>query len=96
MNPEDKKEIIQIFNEGFEKIILPQIVSINTRLDGIDIRLDRIEDKLDDHGNRLARIEVRLENHSHRLGRIEGKLDAVVDEQDRQSVEISALKDKLA
>ena len=108
MNLDERKEIINIVNQGFEAVMLPYFARVQEGIDAIREDVAVIKDTLQDHGNRLAKIEVRQENHSHRLkriegelddhghrlGRIEGKLDAVVDRQDKQDAEIKELKNK--
>lgn len=108
MNSEDRKEIINIVNQGFEAVILPYFARVQEGIDAIREDVAVIKDTLQDHGNRLAKIEVRQENNSYRLGRIENiledhsdefarvnqKLDAVVDRQDKQDADIKGLKGK--
>jgi tetrahydromethanopterin S-methyltransferase subunit B len=43
MKEKDKKEFINIFNEGFEQLILPHFEEIKTRLDKVENRLDDLE-----------------------------------------------------
>lgn len=75
MKQEDKKEIIELFNQGFEEVVLPYIARMQ-------------ED--------IATIKETLDDHTFRLDRVERKLNAVVDRQDEQGMEIKKLKDKLA
>ncbi len=89
MDSKERKEIINIFNEGFEQVVLPYIARIQEDIAGIHTEIDGI------HGD-LTGIKDVLEDHSFRLDRIERKLNAVVARQDEQGVEIKQLKDRLA
>ncbi|MHB8840551.1 MAG: hypothetical protein ACYC56_01975 [Candidatus Aquicultor sp.] len=82
MNPEERKEIINIFNEGFEQVVLPYIARIQEDIAGMHLEISEIKDVLEDH--------------SLRFDRIERKLNAVVARQDEQGIEIKQLKDRLA
>ena len=75
MNSDDRKEIINIVNQGFEAVMLPYFARVQEGIDAIREDVAVIKNTLQDHGNRLAKIEVRQENHSYRLGRIENILD---------------------
>ena len=71
MNDKTKKDFIQLFNQGFEEIILPEIETIRddvstlkddvgvlrTRVTQIDNKLDVMNDKILDHGNKIKNIE---------------------------------------
>jgi len=82
MKPEDKKEIMNLFNQGFEEVVIPYLARMQEDIAQIKEDITEIHEKLDDH--------------TFRLDRVERKLNAVVDRQDEQGLEIKKLKDKLA
>ncbi|MHB8841874.1 MAG: hypothetical protein ACYC56_08840 [Candidatus Aquicultor sp.] len=68
-----EKRMIQVFNEGFEQVVLPHLTELNDKVDSLANKVDLLDDKVDDISLRTASIER--------------KLDAVVERQDRQGEE---------
>ena len=73
-----ESKMINVFNEGFEQIVLPHIVRHDDKIDGLEKRFDGLEKKVDDIG--------------YSQDRMERKLNAVVDRQDKQGIEIKKIK----
>lgn len=78
MNEKDKKEFINLFNQGFEEVVIPVI-------EGVRGEVKEVKQVLNEHTRTL-------EDHSNRFERIERKLDAVVERQDDQGTEIKKIK----
>ena len=68
MNDKTRTEFILLFNQGFEEVVLPEIISfeekmdqgfrkVNSKLDNLERRLDADAIKLDDHENRIKKSE---------------------------------------
>lgn len=68
MDEKTKKEFMLIFNQGFEEVILPQIVKlegqvkkgfkkINSKLDSIERRIDDQAIKSGDNERRIKKLE---------------------------------------
>ena len=110
MSPEERKEFIQIFNEGIEQVILPYFARIQEEIAGIHIELSEIKqdvavlkqdvavlkEEMSGVKQEIRGIKGILQDHGLRLDRIERKLNAVVVRQDEQGIEIKQLKDRLA
>ena len=110
MSPEERKEFIQIFNEGIEQVILPYFARIQEEIAGIHIELSEIKqdvavlkqdvavlkEEMSGVKQEIRGIKGILQDHGLRLDRIERKLDVVVTRQDEQGIEIKQLKDRLA
>ena len=110
MSPEERKEFIQIFNEGIEQVILPYFARIQEEIAGIHIELSEIKqdvavlkqdvavlkEEMSGVKQEIRGIKGILQDHGLRLDRIERKLDVVVTRQDEQEIEIKQLKDRLA
>jgi len=84
MKEQDKREIRQIFNEGFEQLILPHFDNIYKRFDDIDKKFEKNEEDHIDLGNSIGRIEQKLDaeitwrdDASKRLKKVEVKLGFV-------------------
>lgn len=90
MNQQDKKEIRQIFNEGFEQLVLPHFDNIYKNFDDIhktigDIRKDMatkqdIEDLINDFGSMNRKLDAEIswrDDASKRLKKIEIKTGIV-------------------
>jgi len=78
MNEQDKKEMRQIFNEGFEQLVLPNF--------------DRIDKKLDQHTKILNEHTKILDYHTQDLDHIERKLDAEISWRDNASKRLKNLE----
>ena len=110
MSPEERKEFIQIFNEGIEQVILPYFARIQEEIAGVHIELSEIKqdvavlkqdvavlkEEMSGVKQEIRGIKGILQDHGLRLDRIERKLNAVVVRQDEQGIEIKQLKDRLA
>lgn len=64
MKQQDLRQIRQLFNEGFEQVVLPdvervdgELVEINAKLTNIDRKLDNTISRVDNHSVRIERIE---------------------------------------
>lgn len=69
-----KTDMICVFNQGFEEIVLPHIKRLDTKVDQIENRLDNVENRLDRVDNRLDGVENRLEQMDRKLDVITGKV----------------------
>ena len=85
MKEQDKKEIRQVFNEGFTQLVLPQFDAINKRFDKVEKRLDKVEDKL---GN----VEKSIDYLQQDVTTIDRKLDAEISWRDDASKRIKQLE----
>jgi hypothetical protein len=68
MKLEDKKEMIELFNEGFTNIVLPHIEKIyqildkhNEKFEKIDVDINEIKVVLEEHGDQLDSIDRKVE-----------------------------------
>lgn len=83
MDEQSKKDFIQLFNQGFEEVVLPQIEALREematkedvhhlekRLIGVEERVGRVEDKLD---KVTLDHTQQLTQHAQRLDRLESQ-----------------------
>ena len=77
--------MINLFNEGFEQVVLPHIVRLEDKMDGLENRMDKLE-------HSMGGLEKRVENLEMSNDRIERKLNAVIERQDEQGLEIKKIR----
>ncbi|MFI6708646.1 hypothetical protein ACIBF7_19575 [Nonomuraea sp. NPDC050478] len=75
----DLQGVEQRLTEKFEH----RFSDLDSRLDGVDARLDRMDTRLDSVDARLDRIDTRLDGVDERLDRIDTRLDGVDERLDR-------------
>lgn len=56
-----EEKFINLFNDGFTAVVLPQIERIDTRLDSVDARFDSIDTRLDSVENRLDSLDRKVD-----------------------------------
>ena len=81
MSKSSKEEFRQVFNEGFEQLILPHFDNIYRRFDDIDKKFENNEEDHINLGNSIVRIEQKLDaeitwrdDASKRIKKVEVKL----------------------
>lgn len=98
MKPEDRKEMINIFNQGFEEVVMPHIVKIYEEIAEIredhGFRLTKIEETLDQHSFRLDRIDARLDRMDERFDRMDERFDRVDERFDRVERKLNSVVDR--
>ncbi|OGD57162.1 hypothetical protein A2V71_01920 [Candidatus Berkelbacteria bacterium RBG_13_40_8] len=84
MNQQDKKDIRQIFNEGFKQLVLPHFDNIYKNFDNIKKNFDDIKKDIEDIHNDIGSINRKLDveiswrdDASKRLKKIEIKTGIV-------------------
>lgn len=95
MKAQDKKEIRQIFNEGFEQLILPHFESIDKRFENTDKKFESIDKRFNFIDKKF---EENKEDHvdlGNSIGRIEQKLDAEISWRDDASKRLKKVEVKL-
>ncbi len=78
MDEKTKREFINLFNEGFEEIVRPEIEYLREGMEG---RFDKVD-------NRLDNVESRLGNVEHRLEAVDRKVDRIAAKQLDQESEL--------
>lgn len=78
MDDQTKKDFIDIFNQGFEEVVSPEIEALrqeaNSHVNEIKNHLEKVE-------NRLETVEDRLETVEDRLESLERKSDLILGKQ---------------
>ncbi len=89
MDEKTKKDMILLFNQGFEEVVLPDILELK---DG----QEDIKKQLEDVKNRLGTVENRLGTVENRLEVVERKLDRAVDTHIDHSTRLKKLESRVA
>lgn len=84
MDEKTKTEMILIFNQGFEEVVLPALDNLkdelkeelNTRIDKLEGKMDRFERKLDKFATDTVDHERTLKQHHVRISNLEQKIAA--------------------
>ena len=85
MTPEEKKQMIVIFNEGVEQVILPLLQNTYAVIQGMQTDIKSLQTD-------MQHVKSTLDDHTFRLDRMERKLDATVNLVDKHDVEIKQIK----
>jgi len=79
MEEKDKKEFINIFNEGFEQVVLPHIERLDEKIERLDEKIERLDEKVE----RLdEKVEKLSQENSFEHEKINRKLNSIIDRQD--------------
>ena len=73
MDDQTKKDFIELFNQGFEDVVLPHIERIDSKLEVIEDRLEVVELKLDKGIGQQLESKQKLEEYDKRLKKLESK-----------------------
>lgn len=57
MTDHDRNEFINLFNVGFEQVVLPHIERIDEKLENVENRLEGVENRLETVESRLDVVE---------------------------------------
>jgi predicted nuclease with TOPRIM domain len=71
MDDKTKEDFIQLFNQGFEEVVRPEIEELSQDIKKIDERLDHLEQRMDRMENTLDRVADKVTSHETRLKTIE-------------------------
>lgn len=74
MNKKTRDEFVDLFAEGFQGLVVPEINKLDEKIDKVGEKLTKVE-------NRLEKVENRLEKVENRLEVVEVKLDRVAANQ---------------
>lgn len=73
-----KTDMIHVFNDGYEELVMPDIESLDIKMDKVENRLGRVEDRLEQMDRKLDVVtaksfdnEAKLKNHDLRFQKVE-------------------------
>lgn len=96
MRPEEKKEFIQIFNEGFSQLVIPEIQGIDKKIDLLDKKFDRKIGLLD---KRIVGLEDKINDLEYKINKKFESLLTAIDRYtktaEENQLEIKALRIKV-
>lgn len=72
------KDMIHVFNQGYEELVMPDIERLDTKMDKVENRLGRVENRLEQMDRKLDVVtaksfdnEAKLKNHDLRIQKVE-------------------------